>query len=206
VTGAFVTLGRGLSVHNTWLETALRTYTANGFFKGRAGSIEELAADLNQQHHERWGEDLGPLPGQPQLSEVLVLSYDSDRTWWQDTEADVCDGNGVYAEVLEQWAAISLGSFRPARVAERWATADGPIAVTLELDGRPRSLAPRVLDDYLDMGILASIDGWLAESRAARRAATLETGDQTAFVTFLTAEERSRIQADRGIRFGPDTR
>jgi hypothetical protein len=188
---------------NAWLETALRTYTANGFFAGRAGSVEELADELNQRHRERWGEDLGPLPGQPQLSEVVVLAHDRDRTWWRDTEADVADGNDVYARTLEQWAAISLGAFRPRHVAERWSGPAGPVDVTLELDGSARSLRPRMLDDHLDMNLLGTIDGWLGEAGAPRRAATLETGDQTAFVTFLTADERARIQADRGIRFGP---
>jgi len=188
---------------NRWLETALRTYTANGFFASRTGTVEELAAELDARHRERWGEDLGPLPGRPQLSEILVLSCDRDRAWWRDTEADVDQANQVYVSVLEHWSAISLGAFAPRDVEERWGGPGGPVTVSLRLGTHTRTLRPVVRDDYLDMGILDTVDGWLAEAGAPRRPATLETGDQTAFVTFLSAEERTRIQADRGIRFGP---
>jgi hypothetical protein len=187
-----------------WLVEAARTYRAAGFFGEYAElSDEELAARLQEAHRERWGEALGPTPEHPPLAEILVMANDPRRTWWEDTEDDVLPGNQAYERVLAQWADISLGSFHPDRVAERWTSPSGP--VTLEvLAGKERlELQPRVREEWLDMGIVEQVNEMLQRLDSPRRFTTLDPGDQTAFVTCLSDDERRRIESDRGVAFGP---
>jgi hypothetical protein len=191
-------------VTGEWLVEALRTYRAAGFFRQyEALGDEELADRLQAEHREQWGEDLGPIPDHPPLAEILVMSKDPERSWWEDTEADVLPGNRVYERVLEQWAAISLGSFPPDRIAERWSSPSGPVTVEVLAGAERLELRPRVREDWLDMGIVEPLNQMLERLGAPRRFATLDPGDQTAFLTCLSEEERRRIESDRGVTFGP---
>jgi hypothetical protein len=186
-----------------WLVEAIRTYRAAGFFQRyEALGDEELAARLQAEHREQWREDLGPTPEHPPLAEILVMSKDPERAWWEDTEADVLPGNRVYERVLGQWASISVGSFRPDRIAERWSSPSGPVTVEVLAGAERLELRPRVREDWLDMGIIEPLNDMLERLGAPRRFATLDPGDQTAFVTCLSDAERQRIESDRGVRFG----
>jgi hypothetical protein len=187
-----------------WLIEAIRTYRAAGFFSEYEElSDEELAERLQDEHRARWGEVLSPTPDHPPTAEILVMSKDPRRTWWEDTEADVLPGNQAYERVLEQWAGISLGSFRPDRVAERWSSPSGPVTVEVLAGDERLELQPRVREEWLDMGILEPVNETLERLGALRRFATLDPGDQTAFVTSLSDDERQRIESDRGVAFGP---
>lgn len=186
-----------------WLVEAVRVYRAAGFFRRyEALRDDELAGRLEAEHLEQWSEALGPTPEHPPLAEILVMSKDPERAWWEDTEADVLPGNRVYERVLGQWADISLGSFRPDRVAERWTSPSGPVIVEVIAGTERLELHPRVRGDWLDMGILGPLNEMLDRLGAPRRFATLDPGDQTAFVTCLSDAERRRIESDRGVGFG----
>ncbi|TMC13424.1 MAG: hypothetical protein E6J41_00545 [Chloroflexi bacterium] len=185
-----------------WLLAALRTYRAAGFFADRSAmSDAELAELLQDEHEDEWAERLGPDPNVPVLAEVRVLAYDRVRTWWQDLEADVAPGNDIYVRVLNEWAAISGGAFRPDRLAERWATPDGPVTLDVEIGDRRWELRATVREDWLDLGVLDGLNAVLAETRAPRRFVALLPGDQTALVAALDAGEQNRIEHERGVRF-----
>jgi hypothetical protein len=127
------------------------------------------------------------------LLELLAAAEDTARVWWRDLEADVADGNGVYAATLEEWAAISDGAFAPSAVEEAWASDEGPVTIDFELDGTRLRLEPAYAEDWVDARIATPINELIAAS--GRRFEFVKAFDQTAFVMALTVAERDALEA-----------
>ena len=88
-----------------------------GFFVDMKGlSDEELAEELETSLTEEWGEQI---PEDDPLFELFFAAQDRTRAWWGDLEADVGEGNDVYAAVLEDWAAVSSVHSSPNRSRRR---------------------------------------------------------------------------------------
>jgi hypothetical protein len=187
-----------------WLLAAVPTYRAAGFFAQHEFlSDRELAEWLDAEYWETWGTSLASSALEPAQREIELLCLDVERTWHDDREADVCEENQAYAEVLRNWAEISLGTFNPETISERWTGPAESIRVDLSIDGEVHQLRPRAMGEYLDVdGLARQLNSVLAHLRAPRRVATLETDDQSAFVTFLSPEERQLIESARGLQFG----
>lgn len=170
-----------------------------GFFDTfKSLSDEELKNACEQLFRDEWGEDGFYMPSKyTDLSLLLLL--DKDRVWWRDTEADVCSGNSVYVETLQEWSVISRGTFMPENIREEWADEDGPVKLTFTLQGKPREIAPRFLNDYIDVGILSQINKFLVDSGI--RFELYKPFDQTAFVVALTPHEKTTLERERGWQF-----
>lgn len=182
----------------SWLIGAVRDYRAAGFFaEHRASSDEELAGELAGEHGDEWGEELPPPDAPPVLREILILEKDRLRTWWLDPEADAVAGNDSYVTLLDRLGELSGGSFRPEGAEESWGGDPLRPTVTFSFEGRERELRPEVRGDWIDLRVLAAINQLLADDQ--RRFYTLTPDDQTALVLALTTEERSLIEATRGV-------
>ena len=167
-----------------------------GFFTELADlSDADLGVVLEQSIAEEWGDSLDP---DDSLHELFVAERDLSRAWWRDLEADVFDGNGVYAAVLREWAAISAGTFEPTAIEETWESETGPARVSFELDGDRHVLEPEYLEDWIDPRIVTRVNELIAPS--GRRFTFVTAFDQTAFVLALTADERTALE-DRGWCF-----
>jgi hypothetical protein len=82
-----------------------------GLFADLKGlSDQQLGEELEAALIEEWGEQI---PENDPLFELLVAALDRTRLWWGDLEAHFADENDVYASVLAEWAAVSMGSFQP---------------------------------------------------------------------------------------------
>lgn len=170
---------------------------AIGFFVDRADATDdEIATEVAASIKAEWGDQIGPADP---LFDLLVAGQDPDRIWWRDLEADVSDGNLVYQITLAEWGGISVGSFSPSAITERWDSDAGPVTVTFELDGTEHALQPSYLEDWIDLGILTGINELVASS--GRRFESYRAFDQTAFVASLTADERLTLERDRGWCF-----
>lgn len=164
---------------------------AIGLFADRTEmSDEALAGEVDAGIEELWGTDL---TADDPLRDLAVAEQDRDRVLWIDLEADVVAENEVYVQTLADLAAISAGAFRPADVAETWAGETGPIAVTFELDGEPRTLRPAYIDDWIDPMILVAVNELIADS--GRRFELYKAFDQTAVVMALTDAEREALES-----------
>jgi hypothetical protein len=151
-------------------------------------SDQELGEELEAALIEEWGE----VP-ESRLLELLVAALDRSRVWWGDLEADVGDGNDVYASVLEEWARVSRGSFRPDRIAETWESERGPVAIRFTLDSEEVELAPEYLEDWIDPRIITPINERIAAS--GRQFTLVQAFDQTAFLMALDDQERAALEA-----------
>ncbi len=149
-----------------------------------------MAAEVRAGIADAWGDTLKP---DDPLVDLIVAAEDQQRVWWQDLEADVADGNDVYVETLQGWAAISQDAFQPAGITENWASGEGPVTITFSLGGEPREITPAYLEDWIDPGILMPINELIAP--AGRRFELYKSFDQTAYVMALTDLERQGLEA-----------
>jgi len=195
---------------------AVRYYRGLDFFSQYSDlSDEALAERLVTVIEDEWGQTFTADPGGPRVvdewgetisspdsvpfADLSLLRADSTRVWWEDTEADVCKRNQVYVETLRAWADISRGAFSPQNIIEAWEDEAGPVSVTFMLDGVERRLQPEYLDDYIDMGIVVPINGWIRKTGYAIE--LYEAFDQTAFVVVLTPDEKRKLEQERSWRF-----
>lgn len=168
-----------------------------GLFAGRDGSTDaEIAAEVEASIRAEWGDQVGL---DDPLFDLFVAGQDHDRIWWRDLEADVDEMNQVYAQTLDEWSAISVGSFRPTSIVERWDSDVGPVTITFEIDGIEQTLKPAYIEDWIDLGILSGINELVAPS--GRRFEAYRAFDQAAFVISVTPEERLALERDRGWCF-----
>jgi hypothetical protein len=162
-----------------------------GLFADRSSTDDAaLATEVTAGISDQWGDAIGPADP---LLDLAVAEQDTQRVWWQDLEADVVDGNDVYVETLQGWAAISEGAFKPSGIQERWVSREGPVTVSFSMDGMSREVQAHYLDDWIDPGILGPINDLIAPS--GRRFQIYKSFDQTAFVMALTDPERQGLEA-----------
>jgi hypothetical protein len=179
-----------------WLVETVHDLRALAFFERPGLSDEDVAAELAENYAFAWNEP--PDPSRP-LIELELLRFDDPRVWWEDTEADVGDGNGAYLDAVAGLAGISRDVFRPSRITETWETETGPIEVGFVLEGERRVVRPRYLNDYLDIeGLVEGINAFLPG--VGPRFAIYAPFDQTALVVCVTEIERRRLE-ERGWSF-----
>lgn len=162
-----------------------------GLFADRGDASDSaLAAEISAGLADEWGSEAEVPKG---LIDLAIAAQDHTRVWWRDLEADVVKGGDVYAQTIAEWSEISKGAFRPTDITETWASESGPVTVAFRLDGSTKTLSPGYFEDWIDPGILAAIDGMIAES--GRRFELYKAFDQTAFVIALTTDERHALEA-----------
>jgi hypothetical protein len=162
-----------------------------GLFADKDGmSDQELAEELEAALTEEWGERI---PEDEPLLELFVAALDRTRAWWGDLEADVADGNDVYASTLAEWAAISVGAFQPDQIEETWESDAGPVVVRFTLNDEDVELTPEYLEDWIDPRIISSINERIAPS--GRQFTLVKAFDQTAFLLALDPGERDAREA-----------
>ena len=178
-------------------EEVVGFYRELGFFQDRPSeTVPETARRLADRFKAEWGKS--PNPNALGFDKVL-LTYDEDRVWADDPEADVGCGNEVYVRVLPQWSFISLGCFRPTDIREVWHSQKGPVEVLFQLEGQQVKLSPKYLDDYIDIeGVLTQINRLIAHT--GRRFECL--ADVNFATVFLINEaDRERLISVRGLEF-----
>jgi hypothetical protein len=166
------------------------------FFASHTETDAALAATIDDQSIAEFGTK--PDPDNP-VSDLVVAGVDDERVWWGDLEADVDPTNKVYETTLEAWAGISRGAFAPSGITETWASSQGPVTVSFTLNGKPETLNPAYLDDWIDPTIITRINELIASS--GKQFELYRAFDQTLFLTALTAEEKRALERDRGWCF-----
>lgn len=180
---------------NTFTST-IHFFRSIGFFDQYEGSDKELANMLVKEHIEKWGKPYDPTD---QYSDLTLLSLDTSRIWWKDTEADVCSGNSVYKRTLQEWSLISRGAFLPENITEYWETEEGPIQVNFDHENSSYVLQPEFLDDYIDLRLLSQINRLIMAN--GKNFEMFRPFDQTGFVVVLTGDEKKLLQRERGWQF-----
>ncbi|MCS7460765.1 stalk domain-containing protein [Paenibacillus doosanensis] len=181
---------------------AARYYRELGFFAGdQSLSGQQFDDKFKKVHEELKGENWDPFDSSEyydSLAELYILGEDKKRVWLKDTEADVGEGNEIYARTLKQWSDISRGAFQPTEIQENWKSKEGPVEISFMLNGKKRTIHPQYMNDFIDVGILAEINEMIQDS--GYQFVCVEI-DQTVFVTVLNASEKDKISKDRFLPF-----
>ena len=181
------------------LSHSVNRFRALGFFGDNENiSDEELAELINGEHLALFGENIDP---QGPFSDLLMLSYDKNRVWWEDTEADVLNGNNVYVDFINALSRISRGEFSPGKIIETWETEDGPVYVQFLLHGERITINPKYIYDYIDVEIISDINKLLPSEKG--KFELYKPFDQTAFILMLSKDEKIQLQKKRGWKFFP---
>ena len=181
----------------TWLLQSLAFFRKLHFYQQFSYlSDEALAWELLYRWQEMFG---AALDLSRPYAELELLIWDTQRVWWEDLEADVCAGNDIYIQTIEQWQTISRGAFQPTTIIEHWASLTGPIRIAFEHQGQHHLLYPQYLDDYIDIDILCPINRMIQQSGI--QFTVYHRFDQSAFVVALKAEEKEALATSRGWKF-----
>lgn len=143
-----------------------------------------------------WHEYLAGVLNQPSADQWLLVT-DTRRVWWHDLEG-VYQGADYYAEVLNEWSAISRGQFFPKQVREVWHSENGPAEITFIVNGNYHTFMHRN-GDYLDHRILPLINQALPNQTFRFEIAT-DYGDSN-WIAMLNSNEKQRLQTERGWHF-----
>ena len=144
---------------------------------------------LTKLYKKDWGDELDE--NDPHI-DLIILKYISKLVWWEDTEADVINGNDVYVLALSEWKEITNQQFSPINIIEKWATERGDISVHFEMNGDDYKIHPRYLDDYLDIKVLTEINKLSIFNESQFE--VYQPFDQTAFVIFLTKNQKKSLK------------
>lgn len=186
-----------------WLIESLSFYQNLGFFdQWTQVSIEQIAVELAAELDDRYRQGLAQETNLfEKYVDLMLLANDRSRVWWDDTEADVAPGAEVYRKTIREWAGISRDIFLPIDVHETWITEAGPVYITFALFGQPVKIRANYYSDYIDTGILKSINKLLVDTDFQFK--MYEVFDQTAFVIMLKTDEIGLLKTVRGWSFQP---
>lgn len=115
----------------------------------------------------------------------FLLDLEPKTIVWIDLE---CNPVPVYSEWFEELAEISRGSFEPSNVVESWETKEGPIQVEFELGDKKYSVNPKYKGDWLDLGVLHSLNDIIRSSGYQFEVPVRE--DQTARMLCLNSGQK----------------
>jgi len=134
-------------------------------------------------------------------ADVSLMALDRDRVWWSDLEADLCDGNRVYVELVNDLARISRGTITVTDVTERWAGEEGPITVEFTANGLRQTVQPEYKDDWITAEVFLAFKSLL--NPTPYRLYTWDTQGQDYFCVVLRDEESRLIRKKRGVHLKP---
>ena len=83
------------------------------------------------------------------LSAIELASLDEDKMLYLDLEADVCNENKIYCEVIKMFDKLGKEDFNPTQISEFWESETGPIHVSFIVDSDTIKINPDFKDDWL---------------------------------------------------------
>ena len=172
-------------------------YRQAGWFKQyKELSDEQLASTLNSLYKAEFARDLTEDNGEP--IDLRVIFLDKKKTWFDDIEADVCEGEDVYVEWLNTLADLTENVFLPENITEDWESEEVIVSFTY----KDKKYKIKLLDcmDYLDPMLIKGVNSVLGKQGIDSRFWFVDNGGQSALVTWASMQEREALQASRPIR------
>lgn len=85
-----------------------------------------------------------------ELDEFELACLDITKVLFIDLEADVCEENKVYTQVIKSFATLTNNVFDPKKIQENWIGKTGPIEIEFEIENVKTKFSPEYKDDWLD--------------------------------------------------------
>lgn len=179
-----------------WFLDAIRYFRTFGFFAASSLSDAELGETVKSYWQGDWDDFLPGVRDRANADQLLLVA-DVQRVWWHDLEG-VYRGANYYADVLNEWAAISRGQFHPEHIQETWRGDNGPVEVAFVWNGKRYAFVHRS-GDFLDHGILKLINQGLVSTPFRYEVAT-DYGDSN-WIAVLNQAEKKQLMAERDWHF-----
>jgi hypothetical protein len=145
---------------------------------------------------------LNDFSGSPSPGDYKSLAaYDYARVWAGDLEADVCMGNNVYAQLVEEYARLSMDTLVPTAIVESWHSEEGPVTIAFESKGQLFTTELAYYDDWIDGEVFSFLDNAMrSQGFSSAVYAEVDTG-QDVFLVRATEEEKNRMEQLLGWSF-----
>ena len=126
--------------------------------------------------------------------DLHVAALDETRVWWRDLEADILNGNNVYAETVKEFGKLSGGFLKPDKIKEEWTSDEGPVKVSFWDSDTLRTLNLKFNDDWYDTDFFKYIESSMKSNGSPYQFYMLDQTGQDVFVIRLTEEEKDKIE------------
>jgi hypothetical protein len=132
--------------------------------------------------------------GDSESFELHVAALDDTRVWWRDLEADILNGNNVYAQTVEEFGKLSGGFLRPAKIKEEWTSDEGPVKVSFWDSDTLRVFILKYYDDWYDTDFFQHMRSSLEDNGSPYQFYRHDRTGQDVFLIRLTEDEKERIE------------
>jgi hypothetical protein len=126
--------------------------------------------------------------------DMHVAELDEKRVWWRDLEADVLNGNMVYAETVKEFGTMSGGYLKPDSVKEEWSSDEGPVKVSFWDSDTLRTFNLKADDDWYDTDFFKYLESSMASNGSPFKFYVHDQSGQDVFIIRLTDEEKDKIE------------
>ena len=207
-----------MHVNQQHFNAAIGTLRQCGFFESFSGQPDaQVAATLLEDLRQRYANDSfyqqypEHRPDQQLLTEFsdspspnnykLLAAYDATRVWAGDLEADVCAGNKVYEQLVEEYAALSKGTLEPTGIIESWHSEEGPVTLSFNSKGQHFTAELAYYDDWIDGEVFSFLDDAMcSQGFVSAIHAEVNTGQDVFFVR-ADEEEKAHMEQLLGWSF-----
>ncbi len=126
--------------------------------------------------------------------DLHVAELDDTRVWWRDLEADVLNGNMVYAETVKEFGKLSGGFLNPSEIREEWTSDEGPVKVSFQDKDTVRVFNLKFYNDWYDTDFFQYLESAMNNNGSPYRLYMHDQTGQDVFVIRLTVDEKDRIE------------
>lgn len=126
--------------------------------------------------------------------DLHVAELDDKRVWWGDLEADVLNGNNVYAMTVDKFGKLSGGYLRPDKIKEEWTTDEGPVKVSFWDSDTLRVFNLKFHDDWYDTDFFKHLESSMKNNGSPYQFYMHDQTGQDVFVIRLTADEKDKVE------------
>jgi hypothetical protein len=155
--------------------------------------IEKAAKKYQTDGYDEFNEIFDP-KNNPDFFGLHVAELDETRVWWRDLEADVLNGNMVYAETVKEFGSLSGGYLKPDKVKEEWTSDEGPVKVSFWDSDTLRTFNLKANDDWYDTDFFKYLESSMANNGSPYKFYMHDQTGQDVFLIRLTEDEKEKLE------------
>jgi hypothetical protein len=127
----------------------------------------------------------------------LVYAEPTNNIYWFDTEC--IGGAGSYVNILKKLSEITGGIFQPTDISDIVDGERKQAGVSFVYKGQKYSFVLKLNDDWADISLLPKLNQVLRG--ASKQFYLYKQFDQTAFVVFISPEQKRRLEEEKEWEF-----
>lgn len=155
--------------------------------------IHRLSSIAKEQH--LWEEfDFYDSTQNEDYINLKIAQLDPKRVWWHDLEADVLNGNMVYADAVKEFVELSGGYLRAEHIKEEWETDNGPIHISFQDGDTLRTFPLKSYDDWYDEDFFNHMEKFMTANGSPYKFYVYIGTGQDAFVIRLSKTEKEMVE------------